>query len=789
VNYIKIFNDDSAGDDCTLSIVEAGSEVVNISTNNMDNNNWYHVAFVEDGDSWYAFVDGDLKSTKTDTDRAANYTGTIYIGEDNNGTDGFKGQIDEIRISKVARWTSDFELPSKAYSSGGNILYLYVGSTLQLDGFKAYVSTANDQTSSMSVYYWDGTAWTSCSNITDGTASGGVSLAQTGTVSFDSTVSTAKTKIIDNLSLYWYKVIVDDINTSTALYYVTSSAPVQEIKNIWDAGNSVVAACKFWDNSDSAYDEYTDEVNDTTTVYPLVLDDMATNDYVVLGFVEPQQGFYWRVTAGKGNSNASSNMHVYYWSGSAWTEVSALEDGTATGTTAAAQTGTVSFTPVAEGSEFIKEIGDEVALYYYKIDFDAALDEEVEVYNIQGIPAPRSIGGYERAVMFQGRAFLLNEKNGYKNKAIYSAYNSPAIFNGVDSSVLYFGDEREITAAGTVYNLFRTTGFEQLIVCKSDETYRVSGDGPDNWEMTRMSDNVGCVAPRSMVVCDVSSIGDSRRNVVLWQSAHGVEKTDGSAIETISDDIKCYWDPNDSRAIPADRLDDSYAEYDPHFKEYVLLISSGAGQATHNVELRYSLQYDEWTKIYREDGSGARPLQTVFRVEDTDGRKYLYGSGDNGYVYRDANGTTWDGTAINQYVHTKDILLDDKKPFFNYTTVEFMRFVYEDKDGGASTVYLVDETDDFIVDESGWYLLISRGEGITVDHYGDRVLTVSGTSEQAAPNIIDFNAGPINTQSVMLGPSLIHSFKISSEISTLSDGMEISGMGLFYRSDDTLNAF
>ena len=159
-----------------------------------------------------------------------------------------------------------------------------------------------------------------------------------------------------------------------------------------------------------------------------------------------------------------------------------------------------------------------------------------------------------------------------------------------------------------------------------------------------MSATVGCVAPLSMVTCDIAKTEEGvNRQVVIWQTDSGFVSTDGARIEPISDDIRCYFDPNDSRCIPTNRLDATVSWYDRTLRVYKALISSGPGQATHNVELEYSPESREWTKIYREDGSGANPLQVGFAVHDTTGKEYTYGATNEGTMYRLENGNTWNG--------------------------------------------------------------------------------------------------------------------------------------------------
>jgi len=69
--------------------------------------------------------------------------------------------------------------------------YLFVGANIPFRGVDIDVDSTNSSASVLTVKYWDGSAWTSIT-ATDGTASGGASLAQDGQVTW--TVPTAWTR-------------------------------------------------------------------------------------------------------------------------------------------------------------------------------------------------------------------------------------------------------------------------------------------------------------------------------------------------------------------------------------------------------------------------------------------------------------------------------------------------------------------------------------------------------------------------------------------------------------------
>lgn len=99
----------------------------NIYLTNIDEglkvNDWNHFAFVFK-DKWYLFVNGKL-TANIETSVLPKMSDMLCIGnyknQDNNAPS--YNYIDELRISNIARWTSDFDVPIGAYTDK-YILYL-----------------------------------------------------------------------------------------------------------------------------------------------------------------------------------------------------------------------------------------------------------------------------------------------------------------------------------------------------------------------------------------------------------------------------------------------------------------------------------------------------------------------------------------------------------------------------------------------------------------------------------------------------------------------------------------
>ncbi len=135
---------------------------------------------------------------------------------------------------------SDLSSPQSDVFAGNSTLAvkaaqdaLYIGSDLPFNHRFLKVSTANDVASVMSVSLWDGSAWVPALDVIDGSSVAGVTLAQSGILSWvpdrdeswnkeDTTygIVTGLTtlKIYD---LYWAKIVFSaNLKATTALAYV-----------------------------------------------------------------------------------------------------------------------------------------------------------------------------------------------------------------------------------------------------------------------------------------------------------------------------------------------------------------------------------------------------------------------------------------------------------------------------------------------------------------------------------------------------------------------------------------
>jgi hypothetical protein len=545
-----------------------------------------------------------------------------------------------------------------------------VGSTRPLKGVKFEIETPNDTASTINFEEWTGDGWSPLTE-TDNTSLTGIALATSDTVTWATTEDTSKPLFLEGRSLYWYRWELT-AGTST-ISHVTVDAPIQDIRNIWSGDSSTVAACKKYDNL--VYTDYSVEVNDSVTSTVAVLDDLATSQYLLLGFLTPQQGFEIFIPPGKGNSNANT-LTVNYWDGNSFEAVDGLNDGTHYGASALSESGVISFTAPDRGSEFPTTIAQEGPYYYYQIKpVSVAMDDETEIYYITGIEAPDKVAAYKFAVDFQTRTLLCGSDEAPSSVRI-SAENAPDVYNGEDSTTLYFGGDDDLVAGIGLYNRHGSSLYNYAVFCKRSEAWTLSGFDPDSFEKKQVSDTVGCVAPMTMKTFEFNrrgAGGAAGYNVVAWLDYSGPVMFNGSVPFPI-EGIEPYFDPSDSRCVNYDAIENSVGLADPLLKHYSLGIPSGAGQTTINTWPVYDWDRDKWFKKEPPEYP-----QCMFLAEDTDGARYGFLGFADGYIRHNENGTSFDGEDIDQELTLRDIL--PTQSMWLETRIDFLKLMAVSKSG------------------------------------------------------------------------------------------------------------
>lgn len=623
-----------------------------------------------------------------------------------------------------------------------------IGSTIPLKGIKFYVKTPNASAATAAVNVWTSSGYAAVTSLSDGTAVGGKTLAQTGTMSFADTSPVAVITQVNSVFLYFYTVTLTSADAATAIYQVTLDTAMVPLTDIWDGiawpvsqayslANATYLECTLPLHSIDYYSSA------PTTTYQQQQGGWTGANGLLLGFTSQMQGLSFAVASTNPNQNLVS-MTVKYWNGSAFATVGTVNDGTTLGGKSLSQNGVASWTPPSLETEFKTNINNNnVAYYYYFVQFSAGVSVGLFLDAVFGVPAPKAINGFKFPVLWQNRTGLGCETSGRRNMLRLSAYGTSESMNGADSIDLFFGDESELMAGGGLTNRYGGTMADNLVVCKASSTYMVDGVTPQNYRIYEVSTTVGCPSPQTFRVCDIGleiSPGINK-HIAIWHTGTGVVMFDQNAILDISIEIQNYWQNWRAEYINTAMIDKFQSFYDNIKSEYHLMIATGSSTVL-DTELVFDLARKRWSNPNR--GSTKR-LSCGFPVSDTLGNKFTYVCDANGLMYQLENGMTFDGAPITSTVKTKPQVHGS---IAYQSTVRRIRPICSSRN-------------------------ITTNK-LAITHYGD--LSATGTTIPAmslADATHSITAADATKKSVVLGPNVFHEYEISLTANNESIGLEL----------------
>ena len=566
-------------------------------------------------------------------------------------------------------------LHTATISVGAGTNTFLIASTRPLSAVKIYVYTPNGSVSVITGYEWIGTAWSALGALVDGTSVGGISLAQTGTISFTSTETTSKPAFMMGLLVYWYKFTLSV--GSAVVYFATINAPIQNLVDLWDGQFRYCIQAQ--DKRGTVWEDYTAELGEiSNATYPIAAKwgGLTAADQLIWMFTRRTCGVKISFIAGKVNAAAGITLTIYYCNGSAWTSVGTVYDGTAVGGTTFAQTGFIFWNPAPETLEYPTQLFDTVG-YAYKIVLSGTLTtgtsyDGVSCDSLFGITSPSTINPRGFGFSYKNRTFLANYNLGLEpNRLDYGPAEFLDCFNGDDSSdnnkQLYIGGSDDLVGAVNIFNRFGTSLYNTQLLLKQAETHLLDGDDPKTFKLFAVSTHIGCPAPRTITTAEIAYeiSKDAMRNIALWLSARGPVLFDAAILVPLHG-LNNYFDPLKDECINYDYIDRAHAWFDPCYSEWNLCFPSGVGQVDCNVWVFYSMIYKRWAK----KNTGTQPVpQATFQVNDVNGNLYTYALFNNGHMAILENGSLWNDT---EYIKC-DITSGEQFPSNDIFDVSFVR--------------------------------------------------------------------------------------------------------------------
>lgn len=500
--------------------------------------------------------------------------------------------------------------------------------TLNLGG------TVNAATETLTLKSWQSAAWSDRS-ATDGTASGGATMAVDGAITWTRSASD-EMRVIGGIMGYWYQLSFSGALTgSVDVISCTVTFDMMEVTNKWNGVFDDPWAVRFYDQSTGEYLELTGELTNESTSQYFNIDAATTSDFLYVKCKDRPVGIGIGVAAGYENDTGGGNVdNIDWWDGDSWTTISSgIVDETlnVAGTESFGQTGTIWFDSAEHAMKKRTMDFDSSPGYWIRLSWDAAPDntaDDVRIYRVVVAYFPESLPAYDGVIEFKGRAIVWGDPE-FPNRLRFSSYGRPDCFAGNDSGYTdAFGDMSEIKLCLRFYN--------ELLVFKERSVWLMEGYNKDTFGITRLADNVGIIAPKAGLVMELGSPGmhqDEPLPIAIWPDSDGVYALDGRKPRRVSQEVDHFFNLESSSVIGASELATMQAFPDTSNKEYHLLIrGTGTG---HGQELVYNPVQDEWYPPWDRTVGGANDyLVCGLELRGTDNRKYTYAGNNAGLVFR-----------------------------------------------------------------------------------------------------------------------------------------------------------
>lgn len=251
------------------------------------------------------------------------------------------------------------------------------------------------------------------------------------------------------------------------------------------------------------------------------------------------------------------------------------------------------------------------------------------------VPGPPTGSKFVRA--FSDRLFVGSSLMG-PDAVAYSDLFDPTVWKDMETEIdnlidISPGDDQWITG------IVRTR--DQLTFFKSHSTYYLFGYDPYEWELIRVADGVGCIAPDSVVEIDARTI---------WLSDRGIYLDDGRNFQRIGARVQPFINK-----LTREQQEKAVATK-AGWHYYLFFPDTPYGC----VALIYNVRLDAWS--YWELGVDIKSVAAMNLPLDEPG--WLAGDANQALIYWGEQGGTDDGKGITAHLRLPTIGLDAPEVFF-----------------------------------------------------------------------------------------------------------------------------
>jgi len=477
---------------------------------------------------------------------------------------------------------------------------------------------------------WRAGSWTTVTGASDGTASGGATLAKDGTISWTASASDTMTTIANIMGYAYQFSFSGALSGSVDVTSCTVVRAMSSITNKWNGIFEWMAGARYYEVAATEYKEGLGELSNESTSQYLDISAGATGDFLYFKGVEPLTGIGLGIPINYGNTNNAQVDLIEYWDGDEFATVGTLTDTTVDSgaTNGFSQTGTIFWNAAALSPQRRTFEGDHTSGYWYRMSWDAALSADTRIYMMVGAIFPENLPKYKGCIEFKDRLVVWGDPE-FPNRLRYSATRRYDCFSGSDSGYTdAFGDMSEVNCCVSFYN--------ELLVFKENSIFLLEGFSPATFGVLKVSSTVGLASPKSAYMVEIgyaSMHADEPLSIAIWQTFDGVYVLDGRKPRKVSLPVNQFFNPEYSTCLAAASIKDRQAFTDPINNEYHLLLPA--------TELVYNYVLDEFYPPWEREII----IDTGVNLRGTDNRFHTYAASSKGLVMRLENDTSDKSTA------------------------------------------------------------------------------------------------------------------------------------------------
>jgi hypothetical protein len=503
----------------------------------------------------------------------------------------------------------------------------------KLTGFKVTMVSGkvNAAAATITVSYWSGSAWTGVAGFSDGTATGGATLAKSGDITWTEATTTAT--VLDGYYGFWWRIDIatgGPLSADVEIAELNTYYNIQALQSLWDGQYDKPDKVVHTVDTNVTFINDTYLVTDGTlsTTTDLSAFPITTGYLYVKAFSKFRAVRFSMDVVNVNTTTATLSAEYSKDGGKTWSALT-ISDGTSANSKTFAQTGVVTFTPPTDWAQ-ARVDQDDFPMWQVRFKTSATFSGTVSLAEVDIILYQDVLKIFDNVIFHKNRVFLTGRADA-PNYLFYSSAFNPDVWTGIDTGNIGVPSGKPITAIARFYN--------ELFVATDDEIYLLEGYSPATFGLLKINTGgVGVSAPHSVV-----AVG----KMVYFFHASGFHRFDGLGVVLISRGIRFLFDPLEtSYYIPPSRYTYVQARFNRVWNTVEWCLSMGYQQATNNRIFIFDTEHEGW---WIDDIVAASLLKT----EDSSYTDLYYHGDYTGRVHQDYNGTSDNGTAISAYITTR----------------------------------------------------------------------------------------------------------------------------------------